>query len=233
MTYKELIYMIMDELKGMSDDFSFNEDHIRFLCGKYRAFLLKQRYYSDFKKNIPDSNYQTICIDLVQTPAIDGEECEGGVLLKSSIKIPNSIGFGSSRIYPENFMLGNIVLVSRERMKYVGYNKWLKNIIYGAIGPDNYLYLKSWNPQFLYLEKVKMTGIFENVEDVNSLTCNSNNKNSICDIMDTQFPIEEALVPPLIELVVKELRGSEYLPADEVNDANDQLDTVSIKTSNR
>lgn len=233
MTYKELIYMIMDELKGMSDDFSFNEDHIRFLCGKYRAFLLKQRYYSDIKKIIPDSNYQTICIDLIQTPAIDGEECEGGTLLKSNTRIPNSIGFATSRIYPENFMLGNIMLISRERMKYIGYNKWLKNVIYGAIGPDNYLYLKSWNPQFLYLEKVKMTGIFESIEDANNLMCNTDDDGKTCDLMDTRFPIEEALVPPLIELVVKEIRGSEYLPADEVNDANDQLDTVNIKTGNR
>ena len=232
MLYKELIYMIMDELKGMSDDFSFNESHIMFLCEKYRAFLLKQRYYSDLKKSIPDSNYQTICIDLVQTPAIDGESCEGGTLLKSVHKIPDSIGFGATKVFPENFMHGNITLVNRDRMKYVGYNKWLKNIIYGAIGPDNYLYLKSWNPQFLYLEKVKMTGIFADIIKVNESGC-SNLENDTCDIMDTRFPIEDALVPPLIELVVKELRGAEYMPADEVNDANDQLDTVGVKSNSK
>ena len=41
--YSELVYMVLDELKGMSDDFSFTEDHIVFLLDKYRAFILKQR----------------------------------------------------------------------------------------------------------------------------------------------------------------------------------------------
>lgn len=41
MTWRELIYMINDELKLDSDDSSFNEEHIAFLAGKYRAFLLK------------------------------------------------------------------------------------------------------------------------------------------------------------------------------------------------
>jgi len=33
--------MVLDELKGESDDFSFTEDHILFLIDKYRALLLK------------------------------------------------------------------------------------------------------------------------------------------------------------------------------------------------
>jgi len=63
MTYKEIIYMCLDELHLTSDDSLFNEDHILFLINKYRAFLLKQRY-SDIKRQIPESNYQTICLDL-------------------------------------------------------------------------------------------------------------------------------------------------------------------------
>ena len=70
--------MVLDELKGMSDDFTFTEGHIAFLLGKYRSFILKQRYYTDIKKAISESNYQTICLDLIEVPAINGEECEGG-----------------------------------------------------------------------------------------------------------------------------------------------------------
>ena len=47
MTWREVIYMVLDELKGMSDDFTFTEDHIAFLLGNYRSFILKQRYYTD------------------------------------------------------------------------------------------------------------------------------------------------------------------------------------------
>lgn len=48
-----------------------------------------------------------------------------------------------------------------------------------------------------------------------------------CKLEDKDFPIEEALVPPLIELVTKELRGPEYAPKDEENNAKDDLDEVN------
>ena len=61
-TYKELIYMCLDLLKGSSDDFSFTEEHIAYLLDKYRAFLLKQKYTNEYKKPVPNSNYQNIQI---------------------------------------------------------------------------------------------------------------------------------------------------------------------------
>lgn len=227
MTYNEIVYMILDELKGTSDDFSFNEDHIAFLCGKYRAFLLKQRYYSDVKKAIAESNYQTVCLDLIEVPAISGEPCEGGSYLRSKVKVPTTLMLGNPRVFPIDFYQGNITFVSRDRMRFVGHNKWMKDIIYCSIGPDNYLYFKSSNPQYLYLEKVKFSAIFEDPEKVTEISCNG--EDVPCELMDRAFPIEEALVPPLIELVVKELRGAEYTPSDEINNAEDNLDVVRTK----
>ena len=228
MTYREIVYMVLDELKGMSDDFTFTEDHIAFLCGKYRLFLLKQRYYTDIKKAISESNYQTTCLDLIEVPAISGEVCEGGSYLRSKNKIPVTLMIGNPRVYPIDYYQGEIAYVSRDRMRYVGYNKWMKNIIYCSIAPDGYLYFKSWNPQFLYLEKVKFTAIFEDANEVSNLTCDGD-EGAACDLMDRIFPIEEALVPPLIELVVNELRKAEYAPSDENNNADDDLDEANTK----
>ena len=50
-----------------------------------------------------------------------------------------------------------------------------------------------------------------------------------CDTLDKVFPIEEALVPPLVELVVKELTGSIYKPNDENNNAKDDLSNTLTK----
>ena len=227
MRWRDLIYMILDELKGTSDDFSFNEDHIAFLCGKNRAFLLKQRYYSDVKKAIAESNYQTVCLDLIEVPAISGEPCEGGSYLRSKVKVPTTLMLGNPRVFPIDFYQGNITFVSRDRMRFVGHNKWMKDIIYCSIGPDNYLYFKSSNPQYLYLEKVKFSAIFEDPDKVSEISCNG--EDIPCDLMDRVFPIEEALVPHLIKLVVKELRGAEYTPSDEINNAEDNLDVVRTK----
>ena len=228
MTWREAIYMVMDELKLMSDDASFTEDHIAFLLGNYRSFILKQRYYTDIKKAISESNYQTICLDLIEVPAISGEVCEGGSYLRSKDKIPVTLMIGNPRVYPIDYYQGEIAYISRDRMRYVGYNKWMKNIIYCSIAPDGYLYFKSWNPQFLYLEKVKFTAIFENAKEVSGLTCDGD-EGTACDFLDRTFPIEEALVPSLIELVVNELRKAEYAKSDEENNANDDLDEVNTK----
>ena len=37
------------------------------------------------------------------------------------------------------------------------------------------------------------------------------------------FPLEESLVPPMIELIVKELGGQKYQAEDSENNANDDL----------
>lgn len=227
-TYKELVYICLDELKLHSDDAVFTEDHVIFLLNKYRVFLLKQRY-SDIKKQIPESNYQTICLDLIEVPAISGEPCEGGSYLRSKEKVPFLMKIGNPKVYPVDYYQGEITYVSRERMRYVGYNKYLKNIIYASLGPDNYLYFKSFNPQYLYLEKARMTGIFEDPQVASELQCSDENGNIVCDVLDRTFPIEDALIPPMIELVVKELLGAEYRPADETNDAKDNLSDVTSK----
>lgn len=222
-TYRELIYMCLDSLKLSSDDSYFTEEHILFLLGKYRGFLLKQRY-SDVKKDIPESNYQTVCLDLIEVPAIPDEECEGGSYLRSKETIPYLMKIGSPKVYPiDYFQGGNITLVSMQRMRYVGFNRWLPNIIYASFGPDNHIYFKSGNPQFLYMQRARLTGIFEDPEKAAEYECDREESDSACDLLDVEMPIEEALIPPLIELVVKELIGAVYRKEDTVNNANDEM----------
>lgn len=223
-TYKELIYTVLDCLKLISDDSTYTEEHILFLLNQYRTFILKQRY-SDIKKQIPESNYQTICIDLEKIDTSTDNDCYGKQYLRSTKQIPYLIKIGNPKIYPIDYYSGEITLVSRERMRYVGYNNYLQNIIYASIGPDNYLYLKSNNPQYLYLNKVKLTGIFDNAEVASDLQCEEND--SSCDILDRNFPLESSLVPQVIELVVKALSGSIYKPKDPNNDAADNLSEIA------
>ena len=49
----------------------------------------------------------------------------------------------------------------------------------------------------------------------------------ICDILEREFPIEEALIPQLIETVVKSLTSGLYKPEDVENNANDDLSTIT------
>lgn len=225
-TYKELVYMCLDELKLKSDDSFIQQEHIIFLLDKYRAFILKQRY-SDTKKEIPESNYQTICLDLEKTQGIDGDDCSD-YFLKSKQKIPNMLTIAKPKVSTLNYFIGNINYVSRNQFKYAGGNRYLHNIIYSTLSPDKYLFLKSDNPQYQYLNKVRVTGIFEDSSKAAELSCDKDDKH--CDVLDMSYPLEEGLVPPVIELIVKDLTSTEYKPTDDTNNANDDLSDVSNGT---
>ena len=226
--YKEIVSMVLDELKVTSDDSIYTEEHIVFLAGRYRTFLLKQRYYSDLKKQIPESNYQTLCLSLEQVEAIEGLPCEGGYYLRTTKPVPDLMPFGITRIYPSgSYYKGNIEFVTKDRFKFTGHNKWLQNIIYATLDPDGRIYLTSQNPQFMYLQQATLTGIFEDAEKASELECDKEGNTRECDILDRDFPLEDALVAPLIELITHELSPSIAAPEDKENNANDNLSPQS------
>ena len=234
MKVSELVYSILDLAKAASsDDSFFTEEHVIFLCKKYRAFLIKKE--QDKEKSSTDVasefEYQQICLDLEKVPAIDGEPCTGGYYLRTTQKIPKILEGTQPRVYPIDFYQGtNISYVSRDKMRYVGNNKYLRNIIYSSLGPDLHLYLNSSNPQFLYMKQLRMSAIFEDVDEAAGLLCDSDGSSESCDVLDAEFPIREYLVPPLIELVVKELTGAKYQPQDKENNAKDDLPQMAQRS---
>lgn len=231
MLTKELVYMVLDELKIHSDDSYFTEGHIVFLCKKYRSMLIKREQ----EKNKEDGDiasefeYQQICLDLEKVPAIDGAPCIGGYYLKSTQEIPTIMAKYSPVAYPIDFYQGtHVAFVSRNRMRYVGSNPYLQNVIYASLGPDKHLYLDSNNPQFLYLKKIRISAVFEDFDEAASLLCDSAGQSATCDVLEMEFPIRDYLVPVLIELVVKELAGVKYQPKDDKNNASDDLSKMSV-----
>ena len=221
----EIVYMINDEIKLFSDDSSFTEDHIIFLIEKYRSAILRQEY-NNIKKEVPISNYQEICLDLIQADMLNGIPCSG-IILRSREKVPDRLNIGSIRVYPvKSFLHDHIIFVTPERMVFTGHNKALSNFIYCTIAPDNYLYLKSANPQFLYMEMVSMSAIFQDALAELHYSCNGENEDCT-DRLEMEFPIEDNLVPILIQAVVKELLGAAYRPADQLNSANDETNDLA------
>ena len=225
-TYREAIYMCLDLLKGTSDDFTYTEEHIAYLIDKFRALLLKQRYGNDPKKHVPYSNYQTLEVEFNPT--------EPKNMLKSTNQIPYMLQLGIPRIVLDNEDYYNyrFELTSRERLPFVGNNKFTSMIGYCAISETNNLLMKNkdsyWAnlpvepPTLSYIgpKKLKLVGIFENPREVNDETSFGEDSTNINEL-DRNIPIEESLITTLIELVVKELAGSVYSPEDDVNNAKD------------
>ena len=219
MTLRELVFICMDEIKLHSDDSFYTEDHLVFLLNKYRSFVLKKELEKE-NKQLSSTNAQLICLDLIEIRD-ENNPC-GESMLRTEQKIPNLVNDCKVSLYPVNYFEGDhIIYTTMERMRYTTYNKWTKNLIYAAKGPDDYLYIKSSNPQYLYLEKLRMKAIFEDFEQAAQYACDETGEGLNCDILDMKFPIENALVPIVTELVIKELLGVKYQPRDTHNNAAD------------
>ena len=222
-TYRELIYIALDQLKIQSDDSYFEEGHIMFLINKFRPLILKQRY-SDVRKEIPEANFQSIDVTMIDSPEVTGSLDGSMHYRKSNVKIPSIMNLnGGQRIitlsYSKDYWSGEITYVNKDRFKYVGHNKWLAKTIYGSIGPDEYLYIKSEDTNVNSLVKVKITSIFEDPTEVNKLDVDVNGK--IKDPIDIECPFEANLIPVLIEMIVKTLLPAQFRESDKENDAND------------
>lgn len=238
-TYRELIYIISDLAKTISDDSKITENHIAFLLDKYRMYLLRQKYDKDGTNKIPPSAFQTICIDLKK--ADFENNCNDNCLLStvketylvSEKQIPTIYNPSLIRAAATNKFKGSIAMVSPERMSYVGYNNWLKNVIYGTIDYDNHLYLKSNNTSFLNLQKIYLSAIFEEPKEAfalkhcNNESCTNEQYNACCSYLDMEFPFESSLETQLIALVLKEILGAAYRPADIKNNAEDDLSSLA------
>lgn len=229
-TFGEVVYSVLDILKERVDDAYYTEEHIIFLASKMRALLIERKYRNSRNQvfsPMSDENEQEICLDL--QPAADAGLLCNGQWLESVQKIPSIIGDTEPKVSVVSDMIHSMVtFIPAERMPYVGHNKWLKNIIYAAKSRNDRLYLNSVNPQFMYLKQAKVSGVFSDPQEAAKLACEQDGDANKCNILEMKFPLEAALVPSCIEMVVQELTGSRYAPEDKNNDAKDGLGDAAV-----
>lgn len=229
-TFGEITYMILDLLKERSDDSFFTEEHALFLAYKMRALLLERKYKATRNSSysaMSEQNYQQICLEL--EPAQTLSNGCGRKWLKSTKKLPETLSISNGFAFTGHDLQGsNVTFISPERMRYVGYNKWLRNIIYAARSSDGYLYLSGNNPEFIFLERVGLSGIWSDPSEAAALSEEACNNNGICDIMSQPFPLEDSLIPSCIELVVQEIAGPRFVPSDNRNNAKDDMGEAGV-----
>ena len=228
-TFGQITYMVLDILKELHDDAYYTEEHIIFLASKMRALLLERKYKNSRNQTftpMSDENTQEICLNLTPSEMLPAG-CSG-MWLKSIEEIPDTLNVSDAKLSTVSDMIqSTVTFIPQERMPYVGYNKWLKNILYAAKSNDGHLYITGNNPQFMYLGKVRMSAVFSDPQKAAELSCDGNGEGK-CNILEMAFPLEQALIPSCIELTVQELMGSRYAPQDKQNDAKDGLADVSV-----
>lgn len=105
----------------------------------------------------------------------------------------------------------DVAFINPDRFKYIGYNKWLTNIPYATLGYDHKIYISSTS-NFLKGKYFRIQGVFEVPTDFVDTTEKK---------LSMYFPVEEALLQPIIDLTVKELQNILFLPNDTINNSAD------------
>lgn len=228
-TFGEIVYSVLDLLKEKTDDAHFTEEHAIFFASHIRNLLLERKYKNSRNQTftpMSDENLQDICLTLEPTEMLPSG-CTG-LWLHSIEEIPDTINVSNTTLSTISDMIqSTVTFIPPERMPYVGYNKWLKNIIYAAKSNDGHLYITGNHPQFMYLEKVRMTAVFSDPRKAAELSCDGDGSGK-CNILEMKFPLESALIPSCIELTVQEMMGSRYAPEDKQNDAKDGLADAAV-----
>lgn len=215
-TYREIVYIIQDEMKILSDDSLFETDHFVFMANKYRALLFKQ-YYKGKKVEIPFAWYQRLSVDF----KLD----YGDKIYQSKTKLPEILDL--SNIWQYTFVnkdgakSNNFNFVNPHRFKYVTKNKWLVNQSYVTIDLDNKMYVKNFNNQ-----EDSLLLNYDTILD-NPIEGYRFNGDESLDVLDFIFPCEESLIQPIIDLCLKEIGVITRLPGDVVNNATDDLNILT------
>ena len=223
MTYRQIVFMILDLLRQTSKDSNFEIDHIIKEVNDVRNLLLKQKY-SDIRKEISDVNFQEITIYLTDISSLNKKY----IMLKSSKVVPDILNIASTPTKSLDSI--NFSFISNYRFVYTGYNEWLSSIIYGTVLSDKYFYIKSMNPQVKHMTSIRIMSIFENPIDVYYY----NDPNLIAngmDVLDMIFPLEGAYIPELQDIVLKRLAPSLGFPKDTINNNNEDNNNIQQKVN--
>lgn len=225
-TYNHVVYMVLDFLKISSDDAYYTPDHVLFLLNKYRAYVLKSKYEKS-AETPSESNYQTMHIEFEEQDRIAGIGCSGKYLV-STTKLPDSLDLVKPVFTGSDMFGGDISFVSPQRFRYIGFDKWTKNITYATFLSGK-MYMKSCNPLAYYLREGTLYDIFvdplEAAADSGEYDVDENG--DLCNPMEVEFPLEDNLLPLVMQYVVKDLTGGIYKPKDDENNADDDLSKLA------
>lgn len=219
MTYREIVYMVLDLLKERSDDAYYTEEHVMFLADKMRALLLGRRLSASRNKSfvsLSGENTQTIELHLEPTSVLPAG-C-GGDWLRSTEVVPELLySEAPVEMFSHDMVHTMVEFIPACRMRFVGHDRWLQNTIWASKSNDDHVYLFSNNPRFIHLERINMTSVFAEPRRVAELI----GRGMVCEPLDAEFPLQSDLVPQCIEMVVQELSGAKYVPEDKRNNAKD------------
>ena len=220
MTLRTHVYAVRNLMsKGAaSDDTSFSLRLIAHFLRITRGMLIEQK--ANKYHSISEQSYQSLCLNLEESNYHNC--CEGPdtkcKLLRSTIKLPRFLTTRWGDLTKVMTLDGKVLSkTSMSTNKFSRYSLTNSDPKPGWFIHDNYLYIINNK----HLQKVLLNSLFDNPEEIDSINCSSAETPCV-EFLETEFPVDSELIPPMYELTMKFLVNSLALPPkDNENDAKD------------
>lgn len=214
MTFNEVIYDIREALKLQSADSDVTDRQIAFLIRNARSLIVRQ-----FIANNPGENRDMLSqsvymdLELVDQSVFPGITT-GFTLLATTEALPNVIGeqmYKDIEVRTAERLGREVEMLQKQRAAEYMYAP--AGFIYGWREDDGKLYLVSKDRQFMLLEQIIVTAIFEDPEA--ALRFNE------ADASLERYPITGSIWMAVREMVLQQLGNQLNIPFDVLNNAKE------------
>jgi len=228
MNVQDIIYTIREGLKEYTDDSRYTDDYIMYLVRIKRAALIR-REYSNLQRTIDQETLQTICMALEEVEDSDCPDCLSDCsdckIVRTVDKMPFTIELHNrssiTRVAFTQKSSAKINLVSRDKIIYAGEGPFEKRAVFAYLDNDGHIYLKSKVSSYKSKETISVTSLLDNPDDAAMFTGCNNNFDSCYDVLTSRYPMKSWMTETIIKTIISELASLKPLPADTVNNSND------------
>jgi hypothetical protein len=214
MTYNEIIYTVRESIRRYTLDSTIDDREIIFQVNMQRALHLRNEYNKS-ARNAIETVKQTICLNLTQV-----EDC-----LLTTTTIPKFIELHEkpaiSRITSKIQSDIPFDFVPFVKLPFVGNGRFNRKNVFISLTPDSKLLVKSGNPLIKMLDRILVTGIYENPLELKDFKCNFE-QSVDCYSDDAEYPLTPHIFIYILPYVTDYFLRKLQVPRDTTNNANEQ-----------
>ena len=217
-TFGQAIYALRERIRQHSDDSDFEDLYLLYELNIQRALYYRNEYNKN-NRIIDDQAKQVICVELIDASTSESScDITGCNILKSKKKIPKLLELH------EKIALTNITTTDLNTIPFVyvpfssfffaGKTRFNKNSVYVTLNPNGHVFVKSSNPNFNFIEKILIYGIFEE-----TLEALSYPEDCLDNYFEKKYPASAHVLTYILAMTADILVKKMQIPRDTTNNS--------------
>lgn len=216
MTLNELIYTVRESIRRYTLDSTVDDREIIFQINLHRALYFKNELNKNYRDAL-ETNKQTICLN------VSPYEKDNCVLISNQtlpkfIELHESPSISRITSYLQHDIPFDIV--SFNKFPFAGNGRFNKKNVFITLTPESKLFLKSGNPQLSMIDKILVTGVFENPLALQDFKCDLEQSEE-CFSYDKEYPLAPHAFIYFLPNITNYFLNKLQIPVDQSNNSDE------------